>query len=115
MTHAHSVNLEKLQKGALILGTDLEIGVLEDVEPAQGSQQARLLVRHGHADYLLGIPVDAILDAEPSRIHLAMRREDAERLVYESDGDAGPTHASPDIDKVLGAPEPELPQGPSTG
>src|ERR1051325_1611557 len=106
MTRARAADLGKLQKGALVLGTDLEIGVLEDVAPARRSHRARLLVRHGHADYLLAIPVDNIKDAEPSRIHLNIRREDAEMLVYEADGDAGPVNASPDTDKVIGAPDP---------
>jgi hypothetical protein len=114
MTQAGATDLTKLQKGALVLGTDLEIGTLEEVAPARGSRGARLIVRHGHADYLLAIPAYAIEDAEPTRIHLNLRREDAEVLAYESDGDAGPTSASPDADEVIGAPEPELPGGPST-
>jgi hypothetical protein len=115
MTQAGAGDLAKLQKGALVLGTDLEIGALEEVTPARGSQGPKLIVRHGHADYLLAIPAEAIKDAEPTRIHLNLRRQDAEVLVYEAEGDAGPTSASPDTDKVIGAPEPELPGGPSTG
>ncbi len=115
MTQPGASDLNKLQKGALVLGTDLEIGALEEVKPAEGSQGARLIVRHGYADYLLAIPAESIKDAEPTRIHLNLRREDAERLVYEQDGDAGPANASPDNSTVIGAPEPELPGGPSTG
>jgi hypothetical protein len=114
MTQAGTTDLNRLQKGALVLGTDLEIGALESVQPAHGSAGARLIVRHGHADDLLAIPADAIKDAEPTRIHLNLRREDAERLVYE-DGDAGLTEPSPDTHNVIGATEPELPDGPSTG
>jgi hypothetical protein len=114
MTHAGAADLNSLEKGALVLGTDLEIGALESVEPAQGSQGARLIVRHGHANDLLAIPADAIKDAAPTRIHLNLRREDAERLVYEG-GDAGLTDPSPDTHRVIGAPQPELPDGPSTG
>ena len=114
MTHAGTTDLYKLQKGALVLGTDHEIGALEEVA-ADGKHGPRLIVRHGHADYLLAIPAEAIKDAEPTRIHLNLRRQDAEVLVYEADGDAGPTIPSPDIDKVIGAPQPELPEGHSTG
>jgi hypothetical protein len=115
MSQSGATDLTKLQKGALVLGTDLEIGALESVEPADGSHAARLIVRHGHADYLLAIPATAIREAQPTRIYLNMQRQDAEVLVYEADGDAGPTSPSPDIDSVIGAPQPELPGGPSTG
>jgi hypothetical protein len=114
MTQAGATDLSKLQKGALVLGTDLEIGALESVQPAEGSRVARLIVRHGHADDLLAIPADTIEDAQPTRIHLKLRREDAERLVYE-DGDAGRTEPSPDTHNVIGTTEPEMPDGPSTG
>jgi hypothetical protein len=116
MTQAGASDLNKLQKGALVLGTDLEIGALEEVKPAEGSQGARLIVRHGYADYLLAIPADAIEEAQPTRIRLNMQRQDAEMLIYEEkEADAGFTSASPDNPKVIGAPEPELPGGPSTG
>ena len=114
MTQAGAADLSKLQKGALVLGTDLEIGALEEVQLADGSQPARLIVRHGYADYLLAIPADAIEDAQPTRIHLKLRREDAERLLYDG-GDAGPTDPSPENQNVIGTQQPELPQGPSTG
>jgi hypothetical protein len=115
MTDGGATDLNKLQMGALVLGSDLEIGALEAVRHAEGSRGALLIVRHGYADYLLAIPADVIKDAEPTRIHLSLRREDAERLLYEPGGDAGPTNASPDVDKVIGAPQRELPGGPSTG
>ena len=114
MTQTGAVDLEKLQKGALVLGTDLEIGTLEGVQQASGSNEASLIVRHGHADDLLAIPASTIKDAEPARIHLNLRREDAERLVFEG-GDAGSTQPSPNNEKVIGTTEPEMPDGPSTG
>jgi hypothetical protein len=114
MTQGGAADLSRLKRGALVLGADLEIGALEEVQPATGSQPARLIVRHGYADYLLAIPADAIQDAQPTRIHLKLPREDAERLLYDG-GDAGPTDPSPDTHNVIGTPQPELPNGPSTG
>ncbi|MFN0073830.1 MAG: hypothetical protein ACKVVP_20310 [Chloroflexota bacterium] len=115
MAQANSTDLEILQKGALVLGTDLEIGTLESVKQAEGSEPATLIVRHGHAESLLSIPADAIKNAEPTRIHLNLRREDAEVLIFHGGADGGSTTASPSVDEVIGAPDPTQPDGPSTG
>ena len=115
MVQRDETTLSELRRGALVLASDYELGSLDSIRPAQGDEGPMLIVRHGYADYLLVVPADAIADSEPTRIHLKLRREDAERLLFEQDADAGPTLPTPPVDSLLGKPVIEPPDGPGTG
>ena len=108
------VDIARIKPGASVQAGSEDIGTVESVEPHSHAGGPTLIVRRGHAEQLVAIPVALILEFTDGQVRLNATRADIDKLL-EAGHSAGVTIATPPVDEVLGAAVAELPDGPATG
>lgn len=108
--------LEGMAVGATVRDSHgMVVGSVERITEGIADGPQIMIARHGHAEYLLAVPLALIDAVSPDEVRLNVTFQSFEALLFEPGGDAGPTTPTESADQMLGHLEGASPMGPATG